>query len=310
MNIPLASAGRRSIEKKGALLGYSSVEEFADAGNVLFDAEQLFPKSSIRFSNMKMLGNVPVDYSVMYAASLAKAGELFTLPAFEKMVGGLDGLYAVKALTNEDGEGISGTIAGRRMLLGSRELMKRSNIEGLPAIGAEENFAGDGCVMYLAVSGRAAAMFVLSPAADEDTGSSLKALTGEGVEVYIRCPDGILTRDYIAQMYGLKADKVHILRPGAERDTSWITRPADSLSASMFCAGGISAFAMLIAEARRVKYAANIAIAIQYGQVILGGIITVLLMLTHKFRLVTPTVAMVFCLVFLGVTLIVQKLKS
>lgn len=311
VNIPLAAAGRKVLAQKGALLGYSSVEEFADSDNVFFDAEQLFPRGSVRFADMKMLGVVPVDRSVLYAASLAAAGELFTVPAFEKMLGGrLDGLYAVRGLVDEDGEGVSGMIAGKRMLLGSRELMKRSKTEGLPPIAAEENFAGDGCVMYLSVSGRAAAMFVIRPDGDEETGKSLRALQEENVEIYVRCPDGILTRDYIAYMYGLKPEKVHMLRPRAEGDNSRMTEPAESLSASMFCSGGVSAFALLIAEARKVRYAANLGIAIQYGQMALGGLIAIVLMLSGHFSFVTPTVAIVFGLLFFGATLLVQKLKS
>ena len=311
VNMPLAEAGRKVTKKKGALLGYSSVEEFAGCDNVLFDASQLFPRNSLQITNMKMLVATEVEYAVIYAASLARAGELFSLPAFEKMLGGkLDGLYSVKGLASEDGEGISGTIAGRKMLLGSRELMKRGNVEGLPPIAAEENFAADGCVIYLAVSGRAAAMFVLTLKADEETGAALRALVSGGVEVYIRCPDGILTRDYIAELYGAKADKLHILRPGAESDTSWINEPAESLSASMFCSGSISGFAMLIAEARRVRTAANIGIAMQYGQMVLGGLISVLLMLSGKFGIVTPTVAMAFGCTFFILTLLIQKLKS
>ncbi|MCR5121504.1 MAG: hypothetical protein K6B74_03690 [Ruminococcus sp.] len=311
VNMPLAEAGRKVTKKKGALLGYSSVEEFAGCDNVLFDASQLFPRNCLHLTNMKMLVATEVEYAVRYAASLARAGELFSYPAFEKLLGGkTDGFYAVKGLANEDGEGISATIAGRKMLLGSRELMKRSQIEGLPPIAAEENFAADGCVIYLAVSGRAAAMFVLTLTADEDTGAAMRALVSGGVEVYIRCPDGILTRDYIATLYNAKADKIHILRPDAEGDTSWIHEPAESLSASMFCSGSISGFAMLIAEARRVRTAANIGIALQYGQVILGGLISVLLMLSGKFGIVTPTVTMAFGCSFLALTLLIQKLKS
>lgn len=311
VNIPLASAGRKVLSQNGALLGYSSVEDYANSGNVLFDAEQLFPKGSIHFSNMKVLDVISVDHTVLYSASLAKAGRLFSLPAFEKMLGGtLEGLYAVRGFVEEDGEGVSGTIAGKKMLLGSRELMKRNKIEGLPPIAAEENFASDGCVMYLAVFGRAAAMFNLRPEADSETGDSLKALQNEGVEVYVRCPDGILTRDYIAKLYGLRPEKIHMLRPRAEGDTSWLTAPAESLSASMFCSGDISAFALLIAEARRVKFAANLGVAIQYGQMLLGGVITVLMMLSGRFGLVTPTLSIVFGLVFFAATMLVQKIKS
>ena len=119
-----------------------------------------------------------------------------------------------------------------------------------------------------------------------------------------------MTRDYIAAIYGLKPEKIHMLRPRAEGDTSWLTAPAESLSASMFCSGDVSAFALLIAEARRVKLAANLGIAIQYGQMILGGLITVLMMLSGSFGLITPTLSIVFGLVFFAATLLVQKIKS
>ena len=43
VNVPLANASKKYLHYSAVMLGYSSVEEFADTNSVLVDAQQLFP---------------------------------------------------------------------------------------------------------------------------------------------------------------------------------------------------------------------------------------------------------------------------
>ena len=310
-NRPLALASRELIENGAVMLGYSSAEEFAEVGSVLFGAEQLYPAECVQFVNLKMLGSTMIDRSIIYAASLAEAGKLFTRPAFERMLGGsMEGLEEVKDCSFEDGTGVSGWIASKRMLLGSREMMKRHNIDGLPSEGSEDSFAAGNRVLYLAISGRAAMMFSVKLVAEKRSAARLRELQAEGVEIHVHCTDGILTREYIAESFGLKTDRVHIVSSQFGQDVEQLCAPAESLSASMFCSGKAGAMAMLITAAKRVKSSANLGIAIQYGELVLGVATAAIMMMAGRFGQISPTVAIVFNLSFLAATLLLQKIRK
>ena len=52
VNVPLARA-TKYLQYSAVMLGYSSVDEFADTNSLLVDTEQLFPKGSIELANLK-----------------------------------------------------------------------------------------------------------------------------------------------------------------------------------------------------------------------------------------------------------------
>lgn len=47
------------------MLGYSSVDEFADTNSLLVDAEQLFPKGSIELANLKLLSAISIEDCIL-----------------------------------------------------------------------------------------------------------------------------------------------------------------------------------------------------------------------------------------------------
>ena len=308
---PLSAAGREVIEEGGVMLGYSSAEEFADVGSVLFDAEQLFPANSVQLVNIKLLGSVSLERSLSYAASLAEAGRLLTRPAFERMFEGESvRLEEVNDCAAEEGTGVSGWISSRRMLLGSREMMKRHKIDGLPSESSEDSFAAGNRVLYLAVSGRAALMFSVRLTADKYTAEKLRELQSEGVDIFVRCADGILSSTFIAEKFDLKIDNVQLVPSQLEPDIEEMCSPSESLSASMFCSGKAHSLAALLIAAKRVKASANIGVAIQYGEMVLGIATAAVMMMIGRFGQVSPTVAIVFNMVFFAVTLILQKVRK
>lgn len=304
-NRPLAMASKKALEHSGVLLGYSSVEEHADVDSLLTDASALFPTGCVEFAHLKLLGKVAVDRAIVYAASLAYAGGSVTRPAFYKMLRGDESLILPVTSCAADGVGISGVVEQKQMLFGSREMMERRGIAGLPSEDAENAFA-DGCgVMYLAVSGSSVMMFAVRLSAQRSAVKWIRELEKERVRLHVRSTDGFVTRELIARLYGIRPLTVRLLPPSANAD-----KPAESLSASMFCTGHISAFALLIVAAKRVKHAANIGVAVQYGSMLLGLAVSVIMMAMGAFLQITPTLVVLYNLVFLLLTEFLQSRKQ
>lgn len=311
VNIPLAQASKKLINVSGVMLGYSSVEEYAEVNSVMIDAGHLFPTGTAQIVNLKVCGSAMIDDCIIYAASLAAAGKSITQPAFYKMLRGkLDMLLPVKGCISENGLGVSGWIDSKRVLLGGRELMEKHGIDGLPTPSAEDSFAGSNRVMYLAVSGRAAMMFAVSLSVGAAAERWVQELEDESIEIHVRCSDGIITRELLAQMFDISASSIRILPSNCDADYEAVTEPADSLSASMFCSGHLPTFSMLLIAAKKVKFAANLGNAVSYGAMILGIVISIIMMLTGSFAQITPTIVLIYNLAFLLLTRLLQKMHK
>lgn len=307
-NRPLAVASRKALDNSGVLLGYSSVEEYADVSAMLIDLPQLLPDGCAEIERMKLIGQVSAEQAAAYAAALAQAGGSITAPELLKLMqGDTDRLPEVTSCTAADG-GISGLVDFRRMLFGSRALMERRDIEGLPSEEEEKRFANGGGVMYLAVSGSAVMMLSVRLTAQKAAVRWIRELERDRVRLYVRSCDGFVTQELIAQLYGMRPASIRLMPPEGNETSD--SEPDASVSASMICTGHLTSFAMLLVAARRVKYSANIGIAVQYGSMLLGMAVSVILMLLGAFSQITPTIVILYNLAFWLVTELLQSGKQ
>lgn len=310
-NLPLMQASKRALGFSGVILGYSSVEEFGDVNSVLIDAEELFPIGTTEFTNLKVLGSYTIDKAIIYAASVAKAGGSITQPAFYKMVRGeTEHLLPADSVKIEDGLGTICRINGERVMLGSRKQMEKHGIEGLPPESAEDRFSVGNRILYLAVSGHAMMMFAVKIKANRSSRRWVQRLEDENISMYIRSGDGFIDRRLIASVYDIDPASVNILSSELNPDFERLTAPEEEISSSMLCTGHLPTLAMLLSAAKRVKAAANMGVAIQYGALILGTLISVVLMLGGAFKQVTPTITIIYELAFLLLTLIMQRFNK
>lgn len=310
VNAPLSRASKKLVDYSGVMLGYSSVEEFAEVNSVVIDAGHLFPTGTVEFVNLKMLGSTMIDEGIIYAASMASAGKSVTQPAFYKMLRGReDMLLPVKGCAAEDNMGAAGWIENKRVLLGSRELMEKHGVDGLPPEGAEESFADGNGVMYLAISGRAAMMFAVSLSVGTSAERWVQELEDESVEIHVRCSDGFITRELLAQMLDISPSSIRLLPSNCDGDCERIMGYEESVSASMFCSGHLPSFSMLLIAAKRLKFVANLGVAIQYGAMVIGILISLLMMITGSFAQITTTIVIIYNLVFLLLTYLMQSMK-
>lgn len=311
VNRPMAKASKRLSEYSGVILGYSSVEEFAEVNSVVIDSGHLFPTGTVEFVNLKMLGSVMIDQAIIYAASMAQAGRSVTIPAFYKMLRGKsDMILGVKGCASEDNLGVSGWIENKRVLLGSRKLMERHGVEGLPSESAEENFADGNGIMYLAVSGQAAMMFAVQLSVGPAAERWVQELEDESIDIHVRCSDGFITRELLSQLFDISASSIRLLPSACDGDCEQLMEYKESVSASMFCSGHLPSFSMLLVAAKRLKFVANMGVALQYGAMVLGIVISVIMMLTGSFAQITPTIVVIYNLAFLLLTMLIQGMKK
>ncbi len=311
VNVPMGRAQKKFLQYSGVMLGYSSVEEFADTNSVLVDAEQLFPNGMVDFVNLKLLSSARIEECILMAASLACQAGSVLKPTFYKMLRGkTEMLYPVESYIYEDGLGLSGWIENKRVLLGTRELMENHSIEGIPTRAKEAEYAKGNIVVYLSVSGVVTTLFVVRVNASLSVTRWMQELEEEGIIAVVRTVDGFISVNFLSELFGVTPTSIKLLSFRFHKDFQKETEYLPKVSSSMLCSGHFPSFAMLITGAKKLKFISNLGIAVQMGATVLGGVLALIMTLLGAFAQITPSLVIFYNLAFVLLTLIIQHIKK
>lgn len=310
VNVPLARATKKYLQYSAVMLGYSSVDEFADTNSLLVDAEQLFPNGSIELANLKLLSAISIEDCILMAASLScQSGSVLRSTFYKMLRGKTELLYPVESYIYEDGLGLSGWIENKRVLLGTRELMENHSIDGLPSEAKEKEYTKGNVAVYLSISGITAAMFVIEVSPNLSVTRWLQELELEGITTVIRTVDGFLSQRFLSDLFDIESDSVKLLSFRYHKDYESETEYVPRQASSMLCSGHFPSFAMLVIGAKRLKFTTKLGASVMYGATILAGLIALIMMLAGSFVQLTPTLVLVYNLVVTGAALLVQHIK-
>ncbi len=141
------------------------------------------------------------------AASLEKSSEH---PLAEAIIKGAEdrniGLAKVEDFESVTGKGITGTIDGKRILLGNAKLMTENGVD-FPTDGKADELRTEGqTVMFVAVNGKAAGLVGVADTVKESAKDAVDELHRQKIEVVMMTGDNALTADAVAKKLGI--DKV------------------------------------------------------------------------------------------------------
>lgn len=286
------------------ITGTDTAEQTASANAVVLDSADIFDRERCTMHGMKDFKNIRIDDVLLYAAALVIKSGGPLRESFEQVVDGRqDILPAVKELTYEDKLGIAARIHNQKVLFGNRNLLVHHNVE-VPEKSLEERYSHSGRkVVYLAVAGKVAALFVVSYAVDKNLGGYFKVLEDNGIQVLVRTNDVNVTQELIADSFGLPRETFKILSGTAGRLFKR-RRDAvcDKLPAGIIHDG--TAFSMLRAVAASCDISAKMRFAtvIQVVLSVLGFILSTVLYCTANGALVNGLTAVLFLAFGLGVS--------
>lgn len=311
VNVPLSRANETLLQNSSVMLGYSAVEEYADANSVLVEAEQLFPKENVELVNLKLTSATSLEECILMAASLScQAGSVLKNPFYKILKGKTEMLYPVESYIYEDGLGLTGWIDNKRVLLGTRRLMENHSIDGLPPVSKEEEYGKGNIVIYLSVSGIVSTLFVIKVTAGVTVKKWMQELENEGVAVVVRTVDSFLTEEFIADIFDIEESSVKLLPFRYHKEYEEETEYTSKLSSSMLCSGHFKSLAMLVVGAKRIKATSGFGIAIQFGGIVLAAVISLIVMLTGAFSQLTPSVVLAYNLVFALISYLFLRKKN
>ena len=209
----IARIANHGLNVTGTMIsGIGAAEETAGANAVVMDCADIFDRSQCTMHGMKDFKTIRIDDVLLYAAALVIKSGGPLRESFEQVVDGKpDLLPPVKELVYEDKLGISARIHGQKVLLGNRNLLINHSVE-MPDGISEDKYTHSGRkVMYLAVAGKLAALFVVSYAVDKNLEPYFRLLESNGIQVLVRTNDVNVTEELISKSFGLPQETFKIL---------------------------------------------------------------------------------------------------
>ncbi len=312
VNLPMAKSSKRHAENQGFILGYDSIDEFADTNSILADAAELFPQGSIKLSAIKVFSDTRIDEAIVEAASLTnQSGSILKNMFYDIIAGKTELLNPVESYIYEDSMGLCGWINNKRILLGNRELMINHSIEGIPSEAREKEYTSNGkAAVYLSISGELSAMFVVELSPVIEVMKALKSLQKYNIYIILRSVDSIVTINRLSEMFGISPEYFKLLPFRTHPEFENMTSYQQKQRASLACSGRFSVLTALLLSCRHIKGTVTAGICLQAISMLLGLIICVVMVISGSYRELTVSMLTLYSTVFTLLLLAMQAVRK
>ncbi len=280
LNIPMKKLCRNALNGDAMISGYEAVQQFGDTNAIMIDVSQLYPAGTVTLSGVKIFRQSKLNEALMAGAAIMYAVNGTMSYIFENMVRcPREKLPKVESVVYEDEKGLMAWVSKQRVLLGSRALMQAHNIK-IPKKELEDKYTKNGnAVTYISVSGELIAMFVLSYRTDREIAVSLRELEENGVSFIVRTIDPHVTKEKIAQKFGLFHRCITVLPTGLGNLCHEVMGSVDeSARAYVVTKGRISSFARAVSGCIKMKSNTGLSKILQYlgigTGIVLSGLIS------------------------------------
>lgn len=311
-NLPLKKAASKLLKEGAVISGHGAVEELGSGDGVLIDSGDIFSEGGCTIYGIKTYYNMRIDEAILDTAAVviaagSPAGEVFG----RVILGKKELLPEVENLVYEDRLGLSAWIGGRRILVGNRDLLINHNVSA-PDKETEARYRHDDRqVMYLAVAGKIAAMFVVGYGANPGIGKALREMEKKGLNIFVRTSDANITEELISNFFSLHKNAVKVISSVAgdmyrqERE-----KTREGTEAKVINDGKVGSMLRAVSAAQALYFGVKPSALVQTVFAGLGfGILTLLLFLSG-FSLIPPYALVVYQLAALGVVCGVSLIRK
>ena len=210
---------------QGALNGVlfrnaEAVEKLREVNTLVVDKTGTLTLGKPQLVDFVVEGGTPEKDALALIASLERASEH---PLAQAIVTGAENLGVLlapmKNFESVTGQGVHGTIEGRRVAVGNRRFMEaRGGVPQSLAEKAEALRAQGKTALYAAIDGRTAAVIAVADPIKETTPEAIKALAAAGVHVVMLSGDSRKTAEAVGRQLGIEEVIAEVL-PEQKVDT-------------------------------------------------------------------------------------------
>lgn len=207
----LKDYGSRVCGVEGAVMA-------SNANAVVMEAADLFGKDSCGLHGIKTFNKAKVDDAIINAAAVIVQTKSPLKNVFDDVIIGQQSILPpVEGVIYEERLGTSAWIYDRKVLVGTRELLRTHGVR-VPKQEFEEKYTYKGRkALYLAIDGDIVAMFIVSYTADRTLAHELKKLEKNDIAVIVKSADPYITEESLAELFNVPSGFIRVMNYSAAR---------------------------------------------------------------------------------------------
>ena len=285
---------RRLVQSGAALAGWPGIAGSRSGNRVLITDTDLFPPGYVGLNGYKVLGNFPMERVVAYTATLIRDSGSGLAKLFQDQLRTLGGMMRnAERLCCYEGGGLSATIRGDRVLVGSAAFMKLMDIP-LP-VGLHVKSA-----VFCAINGELAGIFALNYSLPDTVFPALEELIEERVSPVLATRDFNLIPAMLQQRFKLAADRMDFPPVERRRELSDPEQEHNGTLTALLCREGLYPFAEAVTAAKRLRWATRLGAILCCAASLLGLALGAYLVSAAAYGSLAPLNLLIYMLTWLA----------
>lgn len=203
----------KALKKSGAMInGFEGAKVLDNANAIVIEAQNLFAPNSCEIHGIKTFNGAKADDVILKTAAVIMKTKSPLSYVFDDVVIGKQTILPdVDGVVYEDRLGTSAWIYRKKILVGTRELLIHHGVQ-VPKEEFEAKYTRKGRkILYLAVTGKVMAMFVVSYNADPSLKRALRKLEKSGMTILVKSSDPFINDESIAELFSLPDGFVRVM---------------------------------------------------------------------------------------------------
>lgn len=288
-SLPFSRLAKRLHKSGAAVAGYAGAERVCRKRAMILTDSDLFPPGTVTLNGMKLFGE-QLSKVVSYADSLARASGSGLVRLFDGLMSSEGGhTEPVEDFSFYEEGGVSGTIHGETVLLGTASFLRKMDVRLPGNINLRTG-------VYLAVDRQLVAVFAVKYLASENVEWALKSMKRGRITPILAVRDGNLTPALIKRKFGGRMKVVYpelSARLALSEQEAGTGRPD-----ALLFREGLMPYAEAVAGSRRYTKTARRCTFLSVLGSVAGLILAFYLSFSAAYALLTPLALLVFLLLW------------
>jgi P-type Cu+ transporter len=190
-----------------------ALERLEKVDTLLVDKTGTLTEGKPKVVAVRAVAGLGEDELLRLAASLERASEHPLAAAVVRAAADRDLVLAkVEDFDSPAGKGVTGTVDGRKVILGNRVMMQAAGIDVAPLEAPADELRNDGATaIFAAIDGKACGVIAIADPIKPTTAGAVHALTRAGVRVVMLTGDNRTTAEAVARKLGIAEIQAEVL---------------------------------------------------------------------------------------------------
>ncbi|WP_256375581.1 P-type Cu+ transporter [Ensifer sp. WSM1721] len=190
-----------------------ALERFEKVNTLVVDKTGTLTEGKPKVTSVVAANGIAEDELLQLTATLERASEHPLAAAIVEAANerGL-ALGTAENFDSPVGKGVTGTVKGHRLVIGSHQIMSEEKVDVAPLTEKAEALRGEGAtVIFVAMDGRVGGLFAISDPIKPTTPAAVEALMKDGARVVMLTGDNRTTANAVARKLGITEVEAEIL---------------------------------------------------------------------------------------------------